>query len=235
MAISTKTSCLYGRLTNLLHPPFFPLSLLSLSHCPSTVNPPILPPFVFPISPLHCMACTLPPPPNALPLLHKLPVIDPGHITIVCPPLYVCEGLSNQSQVLMRLPQRPIDERPNVRHDDPSQVHPELFISCPRLPLHTKMPTVDRDLKRQREREGQDRKGKNDGNKKFAIERYFKKKEKRRHMTSSTRCLSDCSCAFTASYLLHSSSCLHPSRNGEAHTPAAREVSSSQSWIITLI
>lgn len=55
----------------------------------------------------------------------------------------------------MRLQQRPIDERPSVREDDPSQEHPELCISCPGLSLHTKMPTVDRDLKRHREQEGE--------------------------------------------------------------------------------
>lgn len=59
----------------------------------------------------------------------------------------------------MRLPQRPIDERPSVREDDPSQEHPELSISCPRLSLHTKTSTVDRDLKRHGERQAE-RKGK---------------------------------------------------------------------------
>lgn len=55
--------------------------------------------------------------------------------------------------------QRPIDERPSVREDDPSQEHPELGISCPRLSLHTKTSTVDRDLKGHREKQGE-RKGK---------------------------------------------------------------------------
>lgn len=59
----------------------------------------------------------------------------------------------------MRPLQRPIDERPSVREDDPSQEPPELGISCPRLPLHTKTSTVDRDLKGHREEEGEREKG----------------------------------------------------------------------------
>lgn len=35
----------------------------------------------------------------------------------------------------MKPPQRPIDWRPSVREDDPSQEHPELGISCPGLSL----------------------------------------------------------------------------------------------------
>lgn len=55
----------------------------------------------------------------------------------------------------MRPPQRPIDERPSVRDDDPGQEHPELGISCPGLSLHTKRSTVDRDLKGHREKEAE--------------------------------------------------------------------------------
>lgn len=34
-----------------------------------------------------------------------------------------------------------------MREDDPSQEQPELSINCPRLPIHTKMSTVDRNMK----------------------------------------------------------------------------------------
>lgn len=61
----------------------------------------------------------------------------------------------------MRPLQRPIDERPSVREDDPSQEPPELGISCPRLSLHTKTSTVDRDLKGHRDKEGE--RGKKEG------------------------------------------------------------------------
>lgn len=42
-----------------------------------------------------------------------------------------------------------------MREDDPIQEHPELGISCPRVSLHTKTSTVDRDLKGHREEEGE--------------------------------------------------------------------------------
>lgn len=54
----------------------------------------------------------------------------------------------------MRPLQRPIDERPSVREDDPGQEHPELGISCPGLSLRTKTATVDRGLKGHGEKRG---------------------------------------------------------------------------------
>ncbi|CAB1431062.1 unnamed protein product [Pleuronectes platessa] len=90
---------------------------------------------------------------------------------------------ATQGRPLMRPLQRPIDERPSVRDDDPSQEHPELGISCPGLSRHTKTSTVDRDLKGHRRKRGR----KERGNIPFKqlgeceIETCKKKKMKQRH------------------------------------------------------
>lgn len=83
----------------------------------------------------------------------------------------------------MRPLQRPIDEKPSVREDDPSQEHPELGIDCPRLPLHTKTSTVDRDLKGHGEKQGEREKVEKEGGdvlfkklRECEIDRYLKKK-----------------------------------------------------------
>ncbi|KAM7414441.1 hypothetical protein PAMA_019318 [Pampus argenteus] len=103
----------------------------------------------------HALSSTTPTYPS-LSLLHKLPVIDPDRCCFPC----VHGSLSIQGQPLMRPPQRAIDEKPSVREDDPSQEHPELGISCPRLSLQTKTSTVDRDLKGHGEKEGERKRGK---------------------------------------------------------------------------
>lgn len=50
-----------------------------------------------------------------------------------------------------------------MREDDPSQEHPELSINCPRRPIHTKMSTVDQNMKGDREQKESEKAGERGG------------------------------------------------------------------------
>lgn len=158
----TKTTPLHGQSHEQPYsPPCFSFFPPSVNHCPSAVHPSLSPPT--PLLPNqaptpHALSSATTTHPS-LSLLHKLPVIDPGHIAVVFV-FCVYWSLGTQGQCLMRPLQRPIDERPSVREDDPSQEHPELGISHPRPSHHTKTSTVDRDLKGHIGKQGERERGK---------------------------------------------------------------------------
>lgn len=151
LARKTKTTALlYSPTSSISCSPFLLLSV-SYHSVSATFNPHSHPSLfqsaLYQICPVPCN------PDPSLQLLHKLPVTAIQAVLLLFSPPCVYGSLSIQGQPLMRLPQRPIDERLSVIEDDPCQEHPELCISCPRLSLHTKTSTVDRDLKRHREGE----------------------------------------------------------------------------------